>query len=841
MSRKRVSHASLLDSVWRLAGANAFHILLVLPVLVFMVGFFVLPLSSMLVRSFQGGTRGIAAIDEVARPLESHDQVFQLQHPHVAQGPAGLNPEDIRVVRTLPVRAVDAARGLLILEAPVLGDVVVRVSYNDIANEVALPQSEGNGYLVAHPPIRPQHGDGSVTTSDVKVLAERSAEVAEIDRDKGRLTLREPLSSSEALLVSYRYQAQFTLSHYLKAIGSSFYMDWRPWKPSLFRTTFEIAVFTALACVLIGYPVAYFLNSVPPAWRAVLIPLVLIPFWTSVLVRTFAWQVILGKAGLVNFLLTRTGLTSQPLPMVFDRFGVYVGMVHILLPYVIFPTLAVMLRIPQYPVMAAASLGARPLRSFLRVYLPLSLPGPAVGSLIVFILSLGFFVTPELLGGRADRMVSNLVEVQFSMNGDWEFGAAMSFLVLLPTIPVYLLYARFMKLEGLHTGGIHVALRAEPNSAGTSPPIRRRSISHSPVHFSPRRPPRPHAPRRNFRSLNWEVMMYVSAALLTGLGVFLARRIYEVPPLLIGLFCLLAAGTVILAQILARFLAVQLSRTLLAAFCSIVFLYFLLPNVIVIPMSLTNHPVFLDFPGRGFTLKYFASFFGAAEATHFGAGGWLAPALSSAEIALLVVILSVPLGSLAGYGLIRGTFPGRQILMYLVISPLIVPTLVLAIAIFMFFSSYMGYMLQPTLPFGFVRFSTGFVIAHSILAIPYVVLITVAALRNLDPILEQAAMSVGARPLTTLRRVVFPLIAPALISSALFAFLASFDELVIAIFLSNARVTTLPKRMWDGVRNEVDPTITAISTMLVFLTLLVMSAAALTKRIAEARDGVPPG
>jgi putative spermidine/putrescine transport system permease protein len=274
----------------------------------------------------------------------------------------------------------------------------------------------------------------------------------------------------------------------------------------------------------------------------------------------------------------------------------------------------------------------------------------------------------------------------------------------------------------------------------------------------------------------------------------------------------------------------------LAVFVGLVLLYLVLPNVVVIPISFTHHPVFLSFPGTGFTLENFASYFGVAGAGHFKVSGWLWPTLVSFEVALMVVIVCVPLGSLAAYGLVRGTFPGRDLINYLLISPLIVPAIITAVALFMFLSRNARFMLGSVIGLGPLQVPLGFVVAHSLLAMPFVIVILSATLRGIDPGLERAARSLGASRLTTLRRVVLPLMTPGIAASALFAFLTSFDEIVIAIFLSTPDVSTLPKRMWDAIRFEVDPTIAAISTLLVLLTVVVLLAAATVQQLVGRRQ-----
>ncbi|MER8543337.1 ABC transporter permease [Mesorhizobium sp. M1334] len=205
--------------------------------------------------------------------------------------------------------------------------------------------------------------------------------------------------------------------------GRSFYLD------VLARTLWMTFVVTS-ACVILGYPLAYFLSHVSESLRNKLILFVLLPFWTSLLVRTTAWFVLLQKHGLVNDTGIFLGLWSQPLDLIYNRFAVYVAMTHVMLPFMVLPLYSVMLKIPSTYMNAAATLGAHPFRAFREVYLPLSFPGLGAGILLVFIVTLGFYITPALLGGPADQMLSYYIAQNASNFGNWGLAAALSVLLL---------------------------------------------------------------------------------------------------------------------------------------------------------------------------------------------------------------------------------------------------------------------------------------------------------------------------------------------------------------------------------------------------------------------------
>ncbi len=245
-------------------------------------------------------------------------------------------------------------------------------------------------------------------------------------------------------LISFLQQSlfdpDFTLRHYARMFQHSVYLI------ILYRTL-EISLYTTLGCLVIGYPVAWAMANSSPKISMIITALVIIPFWTSVLVRTYAWMVLLGNNGVINNLLLDGGLIHSPLSLLFNRFSVLVGMIHTMLPYMILPLYAVMKGIPDALLQASTGLGAPPLQTFYRVYLPLTLPGIATGCLLVFIVSLGFFVTPALLGGPQDTMLSQIIEQEINQTLNWGFAAALSTLLLLVTIVLYWLYDRFIDTE----------------------------------------------------------------------------------------------------------------------------------------------------------------------------------------------------------------------------------------------------------------------------------------------------------------------------------------------------------------------------------------------------------
>jgi putative spermidine/putrescine transport system permease protein len=197
--------------------------------------------------------------------------------------------------------------------------------------------------------------------------------------------------------------------------------------------TLWISGLVTAICLVLGYPVALVLATVSPQVARLLMVFVIVPFGTSLLVRNYAWMVILGNNGLINTLLKSLGLVDQPLPLLYNTFGAVVGMSHVLLPYMVLVLLASMRGIDRALGLAAHSLGAGPLRAFTTIFLPLSAPGIVAGSVLVFIMSLGFFITPALLGGRSGTMISMVIEAQINQLVNWPLGAALSILLLVVT------------------------------------------------------------------------------------------------------------------------------------------------------------------------------------------------------------------------------------------------------------------------------------------------------------------------------------------------------------------------------------------------------------------------
>jgi putative spermidine/putrescine transport system permease protein len=241
-----------------------------------------------------------------------------------------------------------------------------------------------------------------------------------------------------------------------------------------------------------------------------------------------------------------------------------------------------------------------------------------------------------------------------------------------------------------------------------------------------------------------------------------------------------------------------------------VLLFLALPIVIVALLSFSSAS-YLTFPPPAFGIRWYEAYLGSRE--------WLASTWLSLGVAGCVVVLATTLGTLAALGLTRLSGPTRAAVAALIVSPLIVPGIIAAIGIYYAFSRYR-----------LVGTPIGLVLAHTCLAVPFVVTSVSASLAGLDRRLEQASLGLGATPWGTFRQVTLPLISPGVLVGALFAFITSFDELIVALFLSGSGAVTLPRRMWDDLRFEIDPTIAAVSTLTILLTAALLGGAHLMRR-----------
>jgi putative spermidine/putrescine transport system permease protein/spermidine/putrescine transport system permease protein len=271
---------------------------------------------------------------------------------------------------------------------------------------------------------------------------------AELDRDSRRergrlLALCAPgLALAFALLflpIGWLFWLSFvgeggelTFEHYRRIWTEGAYVQ-------IFLTTFRVSILVTAVCALLGYPLAYCLSQLPPRWAAILLLGVLVPFWTSLLVRTYAWLVLLQRRGVVNSFLVDIGLLDQPLRLVHNLTGTVIGMVHIMVPFLVLPLYAAMRSIDATYLRAAANLGASPVRAFWQIYFPLSLPGLVAGLVLTFILCLGFYITPAILGGGRVQMIAQRIEASVHLFPSWGPASALGVVLFVATVAMLLL------------------------------------------------------------------------------------------------------------------------------------------------------------------------------------------------------------------------------------------------------------------------------------------------------------------------------------------------------------------------------------------------------------------
>ena len=551
----------------------------------------------------------------------------------------------------------------------------------------------------------------------------------------------------QLLFLSVHGEGGFGVSAYRRLFASSVYLD-------VLLITLKIALASTALSVALGYPVAYLISIVPKDRKATLLFWVLLSFWTSFLVRAFAWIVLLGRNGVVNKTLMALGLIDRPANLLYGFGSVLIGMVHALLPLAVLTMLAVMENIDPVLPRAAGTLGARPGTAFWKIYFPLSLPGVAAAAIMVFVTAIGFFIVPALLGGRRETMITQIIIDQVQQSLDWGFAGAISVLLLLVVLAVFVVYDRTLGLATM-TGG----------------------VSGRPVAAFDRR-------RRLHRP---------GDAVLTLLGTLSDRLVAPSPG--------------------RRRRGDGVAPRWLSALVWTLLLVITVPALLMIVLSFGKGG--LVWPPRTFTLQWYREALDSPV--------WTQALVRSLVVGFGAGLLSMLVGTPAAFLLVRGNLRGKGALLALVLSPIVVPRMIIAVGIFYFYARI-----------GLVGSAFGLILAHTVVAVPYVVITMTAVLRNYDTRLDLAAQSLGARPLAMLRHVTFPILGAGMLSSFLFAFATSFDELTIALFASGGLSATLPKQFWDEVTLQVSPVIAAVSTCLfLFVAALIFVAESLRRRAAR--------
>jgi putative spermidine/putrescine transport system permease protein len=570
------------------------------------------------------------------------------------------------------------------------------------------------------------------------------------------------------VLIRSVFDPNFTIEHYTALLKYPVYMR-------ILVNTLEISFLTASFCVILGYPIAYALCFVRSKWKILLLFSILLPFWISALVRTYSWMILLGRFGTVNRLLSATGLIDAPLSLMYNRFGVLVGLIYILLPFAIFPMENVMRGIDESLIRAAQSLGSSSFQIFRRIFFPLSLPGICAGFILTFVVSAGSFITPMLMGGPKDAMIATSIHAQLENVNNWGFAGVLSVILLAAVLLLFILFSRFFGL-GFLVG--HEKRKMYHNSGKNV------GISKYTLHNALLR----------LKNMKWRGKC----------DVFLERVWYSSRRRLHTLLKPVSSRIPEFVRI------TNWGKMSLAVYCVGIFIFLILPVFIVVPIAFSDE-LFVRFPPAGYSLHLFESYFSSP--------GWMRATRNSFCVAVPVMFLATLLGTAASLSLVRGLYRGKRFLYAFFISPMVIPAIISAISMYFFISKLK-----------MIGTVNGLILAHTVIAVPYVVVVMTSTLQGFDEQLEQASMSLGAGRIGTFFNITLPLIRPGIFTALIFSFIASFDEVIIALFISGVGAETIPKRMWDGIREEMSPVIAAVSAVLILVSAVLLLSFVILRR-----------
>lgn len=377
-------------------------LLLMAPLLLFLVGFFIWPLSSMMSESVSD-TAVLRLLPRSAEVLRDWDR---------------------KSAPTMPMQAALMEDLKAVNDDQALGDMVRRLN------------SARSGFRTLM----------SKTTSALADTANPPADLVSIDKRWEKPDFWLAIADALSPLTDRNLLAAVDLGRSVDGAIEALPADQSVNRVILVRT-FWIAALVTFACACIGFPYAMIAASLTGWKRDLMLAAVLLPLWTSLLVRTAAWFILLQEKGLINDFLQWLRVIDGPLPLIFNRTGVIIAMTHVLLPFMVLPIYSVLITIPKNLMPAAASLGAHPLRAFLRVLLPLSLRGVASGGLLVFISAIGYYITPALIGGPGDQMISSIIAFYATGSANWGMAGALGVVLLAATLVLYSVYARLSAEE----------------------------------------------------------------------------------------------------------------------------------------------------------------------------------------------------------------------------------------------------------------------------------------------------------------------------------------------------------------------------------------------------------
>jgi len=556
------------------------------------------------------------------------------------------------------------------------------------------------------------------------------------------------------------FDPMFTTQHYERFLETGLYR-------TVMERTFVRSLEVTVICLILGYIVAYVMNRSSPTVSGVLATLTVFPYFTNVLVRTFAWIVLLGKQGPLNQPLLRLGLIDDPLPLLFNTTSAMIGMVHIMLPTMVLLIYTVMRGIDVSLVQAAQGLGATPLRAFVTVFLPLSMPGVLVGCTLTFIGMLGMWFVPMFLGGRQDVLVASLIEMQVSQFLNEGFASALSAVLFVATLSMYALAMRYIGISRIWgvqlEGSQELSIQEDDSGSGEAAAVGgwRRQV------------------RRAREVLQSRVLDPVSNSVWASLD--LLGRLYP-------------GGR--------RQPRVHLGRSIPSILAAFIMVFLLVPELVVMLLSFSGRRIVLWPPGD-LGLRQYKFFFSSST--------WMQSLKTGVLFATATMCFSTVVGTLAAVGLVRGRSRHKELLVAFILLPMIVPPMV-EVAAYYFMSLQLGIIASPAL----------IVLGQAKYSVPVVVLLVASNLQGVDPSLEEAAMSLGASRLRTFFSVTFPLIRAGMAVAGFLAFLYAFDDLLVMIFMGGGKYVSVTARMWAELKENLTPVLTVVAALEMMLSMLAL-------------------
>jgi len=504
--------------------------------------------------------------------------------------------------------------------------------------------------------------------------------------------------------------------------------------------TIRIAGLVTFFTAIIGYPVAYAAARAQKWVGIAMLACVILPLFTSSLVRSYAWRALLADNGVINEWLVRLNIVDAPLKLLYNDTSIVIGMTQVLLPLMILPIYATTKNLDRAIIDAARSMGASQLAAWRTMTLPQSFKGVAAGASLVFISSLGYYTTPALLGGISTPMFAQLVDSQINTKADYGPTTAESALVLIGVAFLLVILRRPLGLV----------------SSGNDGDDKKRRLS------SPLSTPLAYFHKGGDR-LNGGV---VGRSTRRAEELLSRVRWFVTGGLAVG-------GLVILVG----------------------------PQVVIVLLAFNNSS-FLSFPPTGYSTRWFTDY------VHDDS--WLGSTRLSFVVSIVAATIATVIGTLAAFGVVRIRRTRLSVAVYMLgLTPLVIPPVLYAIGLFFVF-----------IQIGVAGTASGLVVAYAVLGIPYVVITSQPIVRDIEPLMERAAASMGANAWRRAQTIILPLIVPAVVASFLLAFIHAFDDLVVAVFLGSADTVTLQMRMYEDIQFEISPKVAAVGVLVTCVMLL---------------------